>query len=332
MNRGKSTQIAFLIMGIFLVEIMGLIQAVFSQQVIKYHLEAQIETVSETLLNQFVVSYSLREEKQKMVSDLNKKTFDNGLIMLYKSFSELANVEKNYSKEFRKESYISSEQLYQVDILPNSGMFSKRYARRMGVDMNTIKDYKILSYETRDNNRLLMDKHVLIGISKDRKRIIRIEIDQSKIQKKLDETNRKMAALFNYDYYFTEKTGNFYVFAANGKTVYQGGLEKNADYFKGMELASGRSVIDLIHQEKDLYQRIIYKKGKTIKHSFIRSVYDDEKNLYYVFEVDEKQVLGHVQNRIEQIWIIGLCVLASTVLILYGVWHYSRRNEKERLR
>lgn len=329
MNKSKSTQIAFLIMGIFLVEIMGLIQAVFSQQAIKYHLETQIENVSETLLNQFVISYSLREEKQKKVNDLNKETFDNGLIMLYKSFSELANAKKNVSREFRKESYISGEELYQVDIFPNFGALSKRYGQRLGVDMSKVKDFKILSYETRDNGRLVMDKHVLMGISKDRKWIIRIEIDQSKIQKKLDETNQKMAGLFNYDYYFTEKTGNFYVFTATGKIVYQGGLEKNADYFSGLELATGQSVIDRIRQEKDSYQRVIYKKGKTINHSFVRSIYDVEKNLYYVFEVDEKQVLGHLQNKIKQIWTIGLSLLLITFVILYGFWYYSKQNEKE---
>jgi hypothetical protein len=331
MNKGKSAQIAFLIMGMFLVEIMGLIQAVFSQQVIKYHLEMQIENASETLLNQFMVSYSLREEKQAKINDLNKETFDDGLIMLYKSFSELANVKKDISKEFKKESYVSVEQLYQIDILPNSGEFSKHYGQRMGVDMSTIKDYKILSYETRDNDRLVMNKHVLMGFSKDRKWIIRIEIDQSKIQKKLDETNQKMAGLFNYDYYFTEKTGNFYVFTANGKTVYQGGLEKNADYFNGLELATSHSVLDLIRQEKDLYQRVIYKKGKTIKHSLVRSIYDEEKSLYYVFEVDEKQALGHVETKIKQIWMMGLSLLLLTFLILYSLWNYSKKNEKEYL-
>lgn len=329
MNKGKSTKIAFLIMGMFLVEIMGLIQAVFSQQVIKYHLETQIENVSETLLNQFVVSYSLREEKQAKVNELNKETFDNGLIMLYKSFSELANIKKDFSKDFKKESYVSNEQLYQIDIVPNSGALSKHYGQRMGLDMSKVKDYKILSYETRDNDRLVVDKHVLMGLSKDRKWIIRIEIDQSKIQKKLDETNQKMAGLFNYDYYFTDKTGNFYVFTANGKTVYQGGLEKNADYFNGLELATSQSVLDLIRQEKDLYQRVIYKKGKTINHSLVRSIYDEEKNLYYVFEVDEKQVLGHVQAKIKQIWMIGLSLLLFTFLILYGYWNHSKRNEKE---
>ncbi len=329
MNKGKSTKIAFLIMGMFLVEIMGLIQAIFSQQVIKYHLETQIENVSETLLNQFVVSYSLREEKQAKVNELNKETFDNGLIMLYKSFSELSNVKKDFSKDFKKESYVSNEQLYRIDILPNYGAFSKLYGQRMGIDMSKVKDYKILSYETRDNDRLIMNKRILMGLSKDRKWIIRIEIDQSKIQKKLDETNQKMAGLFNYDYYFTDKTGNFYVFTANGKTVYQGGLEKNADYFNGLELATRQSVLDLIRQEKDLYQRVIYKKGKTVKHSFVRSIYDEEKNLYYVFEVDEKQVLGQIEAKIKQIWVMGLSLLLFTFLILYVFWNYSRRNEKE---
>ena len=320
MKKPKSTKIAFFIMGIFIIEIIGLMQAIFSEQVIKYNLEQQIEYSSDMLLNQFMGSYSAKEDILESIQNLSHQNFDEGLINLYVSLRETLAIKKAPT-----EAHYLSGGRYQVDIIPNTEGNRQLYNERLGMNVGEVQDYKLLSYEMKQGDRSLMERRILLGLSKDRKWLISVEINQEIVRKWVKTTNRSMAGLMNSSYYFSDKTGNFYVFESNGKVLYQGGLEKNASYFDAVDLNTNKKVLDLIRQEKDQYQRVIYKKENTVNRSLMRTIYNREKNLYFVYEIDQTKVLGDVEWRLKLTWFVGLGVLSATFAVLYVIWQLHKR-------
>lgn len=321
MKKPKSTKVAFIIMGIFIIEIIGLMQAIFSEQVIKYNLEQQIEYSSEMLLNQFMDSYSAKGDIQESIQNLSYQNFDDGLVSLYESLRETIAV-----KKAPKEVHYLSGGRYQLDIIPNTEVNRQIYDERLGLNVGTIQDYKILSYEMKQGDRSLMERRILLGLSKDKQWLISVEINQEIVRKWMEETNRSMAGLMNSSYYFSDKTGNFYVFESNGKVLYQGGLEKNVGYFNAVDLNTNKKVIDLIRQEKDHYQRVIYKKEKNVNRSLMRTIYNKDKDLYFVYEIDQTKVLGDVELQLKLTWFIGLGVLSATFVLLYVIWQVHKRT------
>lgn len=322
MSKPKAVQIAFVLMGIFIIEIIGLMQAIFSEQVIKYDLETQIEYASEMLLSQFVASYSANGQIQDSITALGYNNFDEGLIRLYQNLRQLAQVKTQMAEAH----YLSNSGLYEVEILSNNEANRQVYRDRLGVDISEIKSYKILSYEMKQGDRQLLERRILVGLSADQKWLITAEINQKDIQTQMDRTKRTMAGLLNSAYYFSDKTGNFYVFSSSGKVLYQGGLQKNASYFANLDLNTNEAVIDLIRQDKTTYQRVIYQKDDEIHRSLIRSQYDSDQDLYFVYEVDQAKAFGPIEEKLRQTWVVGLAILSATFFMLLGFWQLHKRN------
>jgi hypothetical protein len=320
MKKSKSAQLAFLIMSIFLVELIGLLQAVFSEQLVKYNLDNQIQYTSEMLLNQFITSYSANENIQSGIKNFSYQNFDEGLIKLYKSLKETT----AFQKKGQERAYIGEDSLYQVEIKENTKQNRHFYSEDLGLDVDGIKSYKILSYEMKQEDRVLVGRRILVGLSDDRKWIISVEINQKEITTRMERTNRTMASILNSAYYFNERTGNFYVFAARGQVLYQGGLEKNATYFKNIDLNSGKRIGRLLRQERSSYQRIIYQKENEIKRSIIRTIYDEKLNVYFVYEMDQDKIFGKVEERLKMTWIIGLSVMTATFSGLFLIYYHRR--------
>lgn len=324
MKKLKPVQIAFLIMGIFIIEIIGLLQAVFSEQMIKFNLDTQVQYTSEMLLNQFKTSYLANENIQNGIKNFCYGNFDTGLVNLYKSLKAAYAVESHV----KDKTYTGEDSLYHVEFHQNSEAKRRYYSEQLGLNVDAVKDYKILSYEMKQEERLLLGRRILVGLSDDRNWIISIEINQKEITTQMERTNRTMASLLNSAYYFSDKTGNFYVFSSNGNLLYQGGLEKNASYFGSTDLNSGKKIIDVIRQKQSSYKKVIYTKEDQVNHSIIRTIYDDETDTYFVYEMDQEKAFGKVERRIRQTWLIGLTVLIGTFVLLYLFWESHKRKRE----
>ncbi len=327
MNKMKPVQVAFFIMIIFIIEIIGLLQAVFSEQMIKFNLDTQIQYTSEMLLNQFRTSYLANENIQNGIKNFCYDNFDTGLVNLYKSLKAASAVQANV----KDKTYTGDSSLYQVEFHQNNADRRRYYSEQLGLNVDAIRDYKILSYEMKQDERLLLGRRILVGLSDDRKWIISIEINQKEITTQMERTNRTMASLLNSAYYFSDKTGNFYVFASNGNLLYQGGLEKNASYFGSTDLNSGEKIIDVIRQKQSLYKQVIYMKEDQVNHSIIRAIYDEETDVYFAYEMNQEKAFGKIEQRIRQTWLIGLAVLIGTFLVLYLFWESHKYKQKNGL-
>lgn len=323
----KPVQIAFILMGVFILEIIGMLQAVFSEQLIKYNLDTQIQYTSEMLLNQFKSSYSANENIQKGIENFCYSNFDAGLVKLYKSLKSVVSTKENAAEV----TFNGKDNLYQVEIHENNQANRDFFSERLGLKVEAIKDYKILSYEMKQDERLLLERRILLGRSQDKKWLISIEINQKEIQTQMERTNRTMSSLLNSAYYFSDKTGNFYVIDGAGELLYQGGLEKNATYFSNQELNSGEAVIDLLRQKRSLYKHIIYMKEDQVQRAIIRTIYDEDNDLYFVYEIDQDRIFKKIDARIRWTWIIGLSALIITFIVLYVYWESHKRRRRRYL-
>lgn len=327
MRNLKPVQIAFILMGVFILEIIGILQAVFSEQLIKFNLDTQVQYTSEMLLSQFRTSYSANENIQEGIERFCYSNFDTGLVKLYKSLKSVIDTTGSTNEV----TFTGKDSLYQVEIHENNKANRDFFSERLGLKVEAIKDYKILSYEMKQDDRLLLGRRILLGNSEDKKWLISIEINQKEIKTQMERTNRTMSSLLNSAYYFSDKTGNFYVIDGAGELLYQGGLEKNASYFGNPELNSGEAIIDLLRQKRSLYKHIIYMKDNQVQRSIIRTVYDEDSDVYFVYEIDQDRIFNKIDSQIRWTWIMGLSALIMTFVVLYVYWETHKRRRRRYL-
>ncbi len=304
---------SFILMGLVLIEMIALVQAVFSQQVVKYNIEQQLENTSEMLLSQFVNSYEMNSAFQNNIIKLSYQHFDKGLIEIYTDMAQSFKTKGTFVENKR---YTNENGDYQIEIRDNTQANRNIYMEQFGVNVNEIETCKIISYEMKQSDELLLERRVLIGVSKEQKKIITIEIELKSLQEKIAETNQKIDELLNSAYYFGDYTGNFYVFESSGKALYQGGGEKNAHYFNNVDLNTNKKIIDIIRQESKVYQPVIYEKNDEIKRSMLRIHYDKTRHLYFVYEYNQKKVFQEIEQKMFMTWIVSLVIIVGTLALM----------------
>lgn len=310
MKKTHFDRTSFILMGLIFVEMIALVQAVFSQQAIKYNIEQQLEHTSEMLLSQFVNSYEMNNAFQNNIIKLSYEHFDKGLVEIYENMTQSFKAKGIFIENKR---YTNENGDYQIEVMDNTQANRNIYIEQFGVNVNEIETYKIISYEMKQSNELLLERRVLIGLSENQKKIITIEIELNSLQEKIGETNKKMDELLNSAYYFGDHTGNFYVFGSSGKALYQGGGEKNAYYFNNVDLNTNKRIVDIIRQESKVYQHVIYEKNDEIKRSVIRIYYNKSKNLYFVYEYDQKKAFQEIEQKMLMTWMVSLVILVMTL-------------------
>lgn len=310
MKKRHFDKTSFILMGLILIEMITLVQAVFSQQVIKYNIEQQLEHTSEMLLSQFSNSYEMNSAFQNNVTKLSYEHFDKGLTELY---SNIAQAMKGRDIFVSDKRYTNADGDYQIEVMDNTQTNRNIDTEQYGVDVGKIENYKIISYEMKQSDQLLLERRVLLGLSQDKKKIITIEIELKSLQEKVAETNQKIDELLNATYYFGDHRGNFYVFEGDGKALYQGGGENNANYFSNVDLNTNKKIMDIIRQESNVYQHIIYEKNEEIKRSMLRVKYDKAKDLYFVYEYDQKKAFEDIEQKMLMTWMFSLAILVLTL-------------------
>lgn len=314
MKKRHFNKASFILMGLILVELITIVQAVFSQQVIKYSIEQQLEHTSEILLSQFVNSYEMNSAFQGNITKLSYQHFDQGLVALYNNMIQVLNAKGTLGGNRR---YINEDGDYQIEVMDNTRTNRNMYVEQYGVDVSKIDSYKIVSYEMKQRDQLLLERRVLMGLSKDRKKIVTIEVELKSLQEKVAVTNRKIDELLNATYYLGANKGNFYVFESSGKVLYSGGGENNVDYFEHVDLNTNKKIMDIIHQESNVYQQVIYEKHDEIKRSMMRVHYDKEKHLYFVYENDQKKTFEVIEQKMLLTWVVSLVILVLTLCFMY---------------
>lgn len=313
MKKRHFDRTSFILMGLILIELIALVQAVFSQQVIKYNIEQQLEHHSQMLLTQFMNTYEMNSDFQNNVTTLSYQHFDKGLEEMYDNMVEVVDAKGSFNVNKR---YTSEEGDYQIEVMDNTLSNRNLYLEQYGVDLSKIDTFKIISYELKQSDQLLLERRILLGLCKDQEKIITIEIELKSLQEKIAETNQKIDGLLNGTYYLGNHQGNFYVFESDGKLLYQGGKENNAPYFSHVDLNTNKRILDLIRQESNVYQQVIYKKENEVKRSLLRVKYDEAKKSYFVYELDQKSAFESIEQKMLFTWIVSLIVLTLTLCLM----------------
>lgn len=326
MKKRHFDRTSFILMGLILIELIALVQAVFSQQVIKYNIEQQLEHHSEMLLIQFMNTYEMNSDFQNNVTTLSYQHFDKGLQEMYHNMVEVVDAKGSLIGNKR---YTSEKGDYQIEVLENTLANRNIYIEQYGVDMSKIGTFKIISYEMKQSDELLLERRILLGLCKDKGKIITIEIELKSLQEKITETNQKIDELLNATYYLGNHQGSFYVFKRDGENLYNGGKENNALYFNNLDLNTNKRIIDIIRQESNVYQQVIYKKEEDAKRSLIRVKYDKARNLYFVYEFDQKTAFENIEKKMLFTWVVSLIVLALTLCFMVLLKRMVKPTAKE---
>lgn len=320
MIKEKKRWVGFALTAILLIEILGLIQGIFSLQVIKYELENRIEKSSSNVLHQFRSTYEMAQDIQTQLNRLTENQVDHYLI------EQFSHIDEIIQKGLIKDSAVNMNEMYfHISIMPNNSENIGYLESRYPIKMSAITNHKIFTYEMRQSDQLISETRILVGYSKDKKKLIAIELDEKELIKELDQSQKDLSNLLNTSYYFNEKTGNFYVFAGNGRVNYQGGYEKNAEYFIEKDMNSDIRVIDLIKGKQTGSLRVIYPVLSNTKQSMLFCEYDEERDLYFVYEVDENKIFSGIESHYKILWCIGALLLTVTVIGGYIYW-YSKNG------
>lgn len=316
MKKDKLMKQAFIMVGVLLIEVMGLVQGIFSAQSIKHNLEVRVEQNSQMMLEQFVKSYEVTTSLQEGVGKLTEEQMSTAMV---KRFSELQQVIA-HKKNLSREMVYGDGEIYRLEVLPNNEATKTLYLERYGINLAQDKAYQMVSYTMKRNEQNMSEVHVIIGPSLDKKWVINLAINEKLYNSRLENTQRKLSNLLNSEYYFSDNTGNFYVFTASGKVIYQGGFEKNANYFTNMDLNSSLKVIDLIRKQENQYLRVIYPAEHGTKRSLMKTHFDSTKDLYFVYETDQTKAFEPADKIFRLIWVVGIGIILSTVIGLNLLW------------
>lgn len=318
MKTTKNAKIGFLLMGIFIVEILGLVQGIFSAQAIKYDLEVKLEQSAQMLLEQFVASYTATSEIQVRLDSLTKARQASALMQRFKEIQAMVALVSSPSDDIVR----TGSELYSFGLIRNTQTNRALVEQRYGLILKENTKPQVVSYSMKQNDKNLHETQIVIGYSHDKKWIIALELDQKNMLERLEKTQRNLSSLLNSEYYFSEDTGNFYVFTGGGKLIYQGGFEKNANYFVNKDLNTNRPVIDLIRSGESQFIRVIYPIGDQTKRSLMRTQYDESKDLYFVYETDQAKAFQTLDIFFKIIWISGVLLLLATFSGMWLLWNF----------
>lgn len=318
-RRKDRFKVSFIIMAVFLVEIIGLIQAVFSAESIKFELEHKMEKDVVQLLREFRSAYDMTEDIQSYLYQFSQKQIDESLIRTFKQTENaLIAVRQN---EVVKTYTVDS---LRVSVRKNIDTIHRMLGQRYGLQLNELRPFKIMTYETKQDGVVIKRSRMLLGLTSDKRYFIEMEFDEEASNQELQKAQRALNDILSKAYYFNEKSGNFYIFSESGKVVYQGGFEKNAEYFNQLDLNSNTKIFDLIQANPQMSIRVIYDAGGTTKRSMIYSEQDFNTGAYYVYEVDLKKRFAYIDTIYKGIWVMGVSVLLMTFGVVWFMWSKTR--------
>lgn len=318
-RRRDRYKLSFVVMAIFLVEIIGLIQAVFSAESIKFELEHKMETDAVQLLQQFRSAYDMTEDIQGFLNQFSQKQIDEALI---RTFKQTENALKVIKQEEHMKTYTVNN--FRVSFRQNTEAIGHMLSQRYGVEISDLKPFKIMTYETKQDGIVIKRSRMLLGLTNDKKYLLEMEFDEEDSNLELQKAQRELGDILSKAYYFNEKSGNFYIFSESGKVLYQGGFEKNAEYFQQIDLNSNTKIFDLIKANPQISIRVIYDAGGNTKRSMLYSEQDVSTGAYYVYEVNLKERFTHIDNIYKLIWVLGVSILLMTFGIVWLMWSKSR--------
>ncbi len=326
MRFNRFNKFAFILMGIILIEIVAMVQAIFCQQVIKYNVEQQLEQSSEMLLTQFMNSYEVNSHFQNNLIDLSYEHFDKGLVELYTHIVQ--SLEMN-SEQVASNKITNENGEYEIEIMAHTPANDNLFMDQFGVNIDKLQQFKIISYQMKQSDELLLERRILIGQSLDQKKIITIEVELKALQEKIRKSNEAMSTLLSDAYRSRENMGSFYVLSGDGRVLYQGAALSDAQNFNSVDLNTNKSINEIIRRETNFYQHIIYEKNEEIKRSMLRVKYEKVNNLYFVHECDQKKAFVQIENRMLMTWIFGLTLIVLTLLVLVFLRVYFKKSPEE---
>lgn len=312
-------KLSFIIMAVFLVEIIGLVQAIFSAESIKFELEHKLEMDAVQILRQFRSAYNMTEDIQGYLSQFSQKQIDDALI---RNFKQTENAIKAVPRQGYMKSY--SVDQFRVIVRMNDNSSKTMIKQRFNVSVEDIKPYKIMDYETKQNGVVVKSSRTLIGLTNDQKYFMELEYDETALNMELQKAQRSLSDILSKAYYFNEKSGNFYIFSEGGKVLYQGGFEKNADYFQQVDLNSNIKLFELIKANPQIAIRVIYDAGGATKRSMLYAEQDVSTGAYFVYEANLKERFKNIDHVYQLIWVIGVSLLLLTFWVIYWIWSKSR--------
>lgn len=307
---------SFFIMIVFLIEIIGLIQAIYSVETIKFELERKIEMDAVQLLHQFRSAYDMTEDIQGFLSQFSQKQVDEALVRSYK---QIENGLQAVTQSQRVMNYATEN--FRAVVRHNDGAAASMLSQRYDTSIDELKPYKLLTYETKQDGVVTKRSRTLIGLTRDKQYVLEVEFDETSSDIELQKAQRELNDILSRAYYFNEKSGNFYIFSESGRVIYQGGFEKNADYFQQLDLNSNSKLFDLVKANPQIAIRVIYDAGGQAKRSLLYSEQEVGTGAYFVYELNLKERFAYIDSVYRFIWILGVSILLLTFMVVWGIWH-----------
>lgn len=307
---------SFFIMIVFLIEIIGLIQAIYSVETIKFELERKIEMDAVQLLHQFRSAYDMTEDIQGFLSQFSQKQVDEALVRSYK---QIENGLQVVTQSQRVMNYATES--FRAVVRRNDGAAASMLSQRYDTSIDELKPYKLLTYETKQDGVVTKRSRTLIGLTRDKQYVLEVEFDETSSDIELQKAQRELNDILSRAYYFNEKSGNFYIFSESGRVLYQGGFEKNADYFQQLDLNSNSKLFDLVKANPQIAIRVIYDAGGQAKRSLLYSEQEVGTGAYFVYELNLKERFAYIDSVYRFIWILGVSILLLTFMVVWGIWH-----------
>lgn len=312
-------RLSFFIMIVFLIEILGLIQAIYSVETIKFELERKIEMDAVQLLHQFRSAYDMTEDIQGLLGQFSEKQVDEAMVRSYK---QIENGLQVVPLTQRVVTY--SADSFRVMVRVNDNTAVSMLKQRYDTTLEELKPYKLLTYETKQDGVVTKSSRTLLGVTRDKKYLLEIEFDESESAIELQKSQRELNDILSRAYYFNEKSGNFYIFSESGRVLYQGGYEKNADYFQQLDLNSNTKLFDLLKANPQIAIRVIYDAGGEAKRSLLYAEQEVGTGAYFVYELNLKERFAYIDGVYRFIWLLGVGVLLVTFIVVWVIWNKSK--------
>lgn len=311
---------SFVAMSVFFVAIIILIHGTMAFQISKIKMNEQLKLTSGIIMDQFIMSYGNFEQVKSALIHQTTAQYDQKLVGIYK------NIDKTYQDKQYKQLYrpLSDDQLFEISIRPINVRTQKFLTEKIGVDLNSLNPYQVISMAYKGVNSKTIEKRLLVGKTSDQSAVILIEMTLDIGEVTIEEAKKSIQEALGNNMYMSSFSNRFYVLSHNGNLLYSTGTKLNKGLMQATDSYSGSKITDLIFKTDTVYTEVLYRDTNGLNRSALRVQRSESNGLVYVLELDQDKVFSQMNQYVQYFWYMSFVIL----LVNLGVISYFWRKNK----
>lgn len=315
--QGRSS---FVAMSVFFVVVIILVHGTMAFQISKIKMNDQLKLASNAIMNQFIMSYSNFEHVKQQLTKETTAQYDEKLIQIYDKTNQ-AYVSKSYTQMYRP---LTDDNLFEIVIKPCNAKTKKFLAEKIGVDMDALNPYELISMNFQGLNGKSINKRLLIGKTSNKQAVITIEMSVDVGSDPIEVVEKSMSSVLGNNLYMSNFASRFYVVTTQGEVLYNTGTKLNSGLIQAIDSYSGSSIKNLIVDTDVEFTDVLYKDLNGLNRSGLRIKRDFDTGVIYILELDQDKVFEKMNRYVQYFWYISFVI----VVVNLGVISYFWRKNK----